>query len=122
MKSSGLKGTTGLVAIFCLALALTGCHGNGDEDAGADSSPDTTEHHATPPESNDSASAPQQTPPEKETPPESQPQHNGLTAADCTRSQWKRVNCTNKSDSCIEQQIDQMGKYERCRKAGLLEK
>lgn len=44
-----------------------------------------------------------------------------VRASDCTASHWTRVSCKNNDNVCIAHQIDLMGQYERCRKAGLLE-
>ncbi|MGJ8515677.1 hypothetical protein [Carnimonas bestiolae] len=125
MKPNGVKATIGLCVATCLAIALAGCHGK-DDDANSESSSGKAEHHATAPSRSESAPADSQPASQADTPankaPAHQPEKNGLTAADCTRSQWKRINCTNKGNSCIEKQIDQMGKYQRCKNAGLLEK
>jgi|GEM_PF-4254240 len=43
-----------------------------------------------------------------------------LHASDCTASHWTRVSCKNNDNACVAHQIDLMGQYERCRKAGLL--
>jgi len=48
-------------------------------------------------------------------------QRHPLRASDCTSSHWTRVSCKNNDNACIAHQIDLMGLYERCRKAGLLE-
>lgn len=47
-------------------------------------------------------------------------QRHPLRASDCTASHWTRVSCKNNDNACIAHQIDLMGQYERCRKAGLL--